>query len=443
MLSVSGIVITLLWMAIILWVIRKFSFYKLPGLGPWHPTLAFVLKLAAAIVMWVVYTRYYGHRDSNDAFRYYDDAMVIRGLWNENREYFFRYMFGFGLEDPALAVINDKLHCWTASYSYGLTHDGQTMIRLHVLIGFLSGGHYAVHTLIMCLFSFTGLVAIYRTFHRFLTVHPLVNFVTCFILPSVVFWSSGVLKEAPLLFVFGLFVWHFMRLTEKFGWWRLLFALLLFVSCFYLKEYVIIAFIPGLLFLAMYTWFPARYPVVMWMAVLFICFLTAANAGYFFSGGDFLYVLAKKQGAFISVAEMVDAGSLVWVPEVTDTWHYLLNYPHAMALAYLRPMPWEAHSTIMWVAALENLFYVAILVLVIVRFRKPEKSQVPFLLMILSFVLVLGGIIGSVVPILGAVVRYRIVALPFLVIVCAACIRPWSSRVFEAWRGVKKAPAAQ
>ncbi|MBL7941633.1 MAG: hypothetical protein JNM00_02650 [Flavobacteriales bacterium] len=430
-------------MAIIFWMIRKFNFYKLPGLGPWHPTLAFALKLAAAAMLWVVYTRYYGHRDSNDAFRYFDDAMVIRGLWNENREYFFRYMFGFGLEDPALAVINDKLHCWTASYSYGLTHDGQTMIRLNVLIGFLSGGHYAVHTLIMCLFSFTGLVALYRTFHRWLTVHPLVLFTACFVLPSVLFWSSGVLKEAPLLFVFGLFVWHFTMLIHRFEMWRLLLTLVLFAASFYLKEYVIIAFIPGLFFYVLMRWVPVRYPLLMWMVVLLACFLVASNAGYFFSGGDFLYVLAKKQGAFISVAEMVDAGSLVWVPPVTDAWHYVLNYPHALALAYLRPMPWEAHSAIMWAAALENLLYVAILVLVIVRFRKPDKSQVPFLLTILSFVIVLGGIIGAVVPILGAVVRYRIVALPFLVVVCASCIRPWSTTVFEAWRGVKKAPVEQ
>lgn len=444
MVTTAGVIVSLVWALVIAVLLRRVRFYHLPGLGPGYSWMAFAAKLLGAAALWYIYTGYYSHRDSNDAFRYFDDARVIHGLWKENREYFWRFMLGYGLDDPALAAINEKLHCWTASYSYGLTYDGQTMIRLNVLMSFVSGGYYAVHALLMCVMSFTGLVALYRTFFESLRCNPLVLFAACFLLPSVVFWSSSVLKEAPLLCALGLFLLGFTRLMRSFSALRLTGVLVLFVFLFYLKEYVIIAFLPGLLFFLLYHLRISRRPGLLWVVTMAGCFMVATQAGYFFSGGDLLHVLAGKQAAFIAVASLADAGSLVSVPPVTDVWHYLLHHPQALALTYLRPVFWEADSLVMLAAALENLCYALMLVAVVWRFRLPGLEYRAFLLMCLSFVLILGGIIGTVVPILGATVRYRIVALPFLVVLCAACVRPWPwlTKAFAAWRGAQRPTAA-
>jgi hypothetical protein len=139
-------------------------------------------------------------------------------------------------------------------------------------------------------------------------------------------------------------------------------------------------------------------------------------------GGDFLYVLHKKQVDFYNVGYQHNAGSMIDLPEVTTTSSFFAHYPEAFFTTYFRPHLFEAREWIYIFFSLENCAYLLLCVLAMVLYKRPEKNSETLLWMVFSYVLVLAAILGYCVPILGAMVRYRIAALPFLVMLCISVI---------------------
>ena len=71
--------------------------------------------------------------------------------------------------------------------------------------------HYHVHTVFWCFFAMIGLTAILKILIRFYPDRKNTLFLSVFLLPTVLFWGSGVLKEALLLMGLGLFLLGFFR----------------------------------------------------------------------------------------------------------------------------------------------------------------------------------------------------------------------------------------
>jgi hypothetical protein len=67
-------------------------------------------------------------------------------------------------------------------------------------------------------------------------------------------------------------------------------------------------------------------------------------------------------------------------------------------------------------SALENLLIVIILILTIIFYKKPDIKNFTWFWFCLSFVFILFILCGLTTPVLGALVRYRTPALPFLFI---------------------------
>lgn len=88
--------------------------------------------------------------------------------------------------------------------------------------------------------------------------------------------------------------------------------------------------------------------------------------------------------------------------------------PRALVKSLLRPFPWEAGSLIMLLPALENLLLpLLILILLFARRKSVSPALTGFCL---GYAILLLLVMGLTTPVLGALVRYRIAALPFLLI---------------------------
>ncbi len=378
---------------------------------------AFLLKIAFGVALWAIYTYHYTYRNTSDAFRYFDDAMVIRSLLWENPSHFFSFMFGYGLDNQEFQVYFDQMRGWTSSYSYGITNDNPTIIRINVLISLFSFGYYHVHTVFMSFMAFTGLTALYRAFVGCFKAKEKFLFIACFLLPSVLFWSSGVLKEAPLMMGMGLFILSISKFGEPNLPWNKWLFLFSSVFLFFIKEYVLLSLIPGMLFFFIARVIPEVKAVWIFLVVHLVCFVLALNAHHIYPAGDFLYILSKKQTDFYNVAEMQNSGSTIDLPPIDGVGDFILNYPRAFYLTWFRPDVMEVKSAFYALVAAENMVYILLLFLAAFFFKRIDKEKMKFFLFGLSFVLILSAIIGSTVPILGAVIRYRIPALPVFVII--------------------------
>lgn len=413
----------IIYSVILIAIIYRWRFFHLQSIPRYWLAGAFVLKIIAGLVLWYFYTHVFTNPAESDALRYFEDAMTIKRQWSLNRDVFWSFMLGTDTHVAGYSEIYDKLVGWTSGYRYGLTNDCSTIIRINVLLGFISGENYQVHSIVMSWLAFVGFAALYKSLIHFYTAYPKLLFAICFMMPSVVFWSSGLLKEGPLLLAFGMFCYSLSKLCfniRNYGMYILLAASAFLMV--YIKEYVLISMIPAMFFLLTIGITGKRFLIVKFIVVHALLFIAAENAHLFFTGGDFIYVLHKKQVDFYNVALLTDAGSVIDLAPVSDPLSFMLNYPAAFANTFFRPFLWEAKNFLYLGFSIENTVYLLITLLCLIYFKIPDKKQHIVLAAMISFVLVFSSIIGSCVPILGALVRYRIVALPVLMVVLVSCI---------------------
>jgi hypothetical protein len=423
------VLLTLAYAVLCSIIIWRSRFFRLHGIQSHWLIAVFALKIGAGLLLWAVYNYHYNFR--SDTFIYFEDAMTIRNLWTEDRQAFWSFFWGYGTENPAFDFVHERLKTWTRSYNYGLTYDGPTIVRINLIISLFSFGYYHVHTVMMCFISLIGLTAIYKTFQSYFVKKELLLFGACFLIPSVVFWSSGVLKEAPLVMAFGLLVYSIFQLLQNFKrpYLWIVFLTSAWIMVF-LKEYVLMSLLPALISLLVCKILMNRFVILTFLFVHAACFLIAINASAFFVGGNFLYVLQKKQTDFYNFTQLVNAQSGIERIDISDHAHFIMGYPQALANTYFRPHLLEMKSPFYVPIAIENLLFVFLLVVPFFYPQKLPKRSLVIFLFVLSFVLVIGGIIGFTVPILGTAIRYKIIALPFLAIACMLWIKPFS------WSGV-------
>ena len=115
------------------------------------------------------------------------------------------------------------------------------------------------------------------------------------------------------------------------------------------------------------------------------------------------------------------AGSLLNVGFLEpDLKSFLSELPQATFHVLFRPFIWEGKNPMFLLPALENLLFILMLLLII--FFKGKISHPAIFGLCISFSLLLLLVIGLTTPVLGALVRYRIAAQPFLFIALLMCI---------------------
>ena len=134
---------------------------------------------------------------------------------------------------------------------------------------------------------------------------------------------------------------------------------------------------------------------------------------------NFPNILSCKQHDFINmISKLPNTGSRINLPLIEPTISsFALNTPKALVNSFFRPHIFEVHSIMAIPSALENLFIVIVMILTIIFFKKADIKNFPWFWFCLSFVFILFILCGLTTPVLGALVRYRAPALPFLFII--------------------------
>jgi len=376
-------------------------------------------RLLMGIVLWYVYSVFYTDRSTSDIFRFYDDARVMYSVLHNDPAAFFSMLTGIGGDPEELDVYYRQMNNWYKQYNYFLYNDARTLIRFNALIMLFSFGSYHVHTVFMAAFSYLGGLYMVRAFSPFLREWKAWLFPVVLMVPSVAFWSSGVLKEGIFMGAFGVFLYALFRIAERraaWGTWLALTlaALLLLV----IKVYLFLCLIPGLLYLLSGKAFKNGRPFLRFLIVQVVCIAVLVCIPELFPQWDIFYILYKKRIDFINEAMIWSAGSLVDVPELQPAaWSFFRQIPFALVMALFRPFIWESGSPLMLLSAIENIFLALFFLLPVIAFRRPSRQEATVMLFCLSFVLYLYLLIGTTTPILGSLVRYKIPGIPVLLIV--------------------------
>ena len=290
------------------------------------------------------------------------------------------------------------------------------------------------------IFSLLGKMAMYRAFRANVdsTLRPMAAIATLFV-PSFVFWSSGLIKEAVAVFglglaLYGVHLW--IREGRAVRGWTFIAAGT--VPVLLIKPYVMFPF--ALAGGAWYYWArslrrgrvrirPAQLVVAGIVGIGGILLLAQQFPEY--SPDNFSMHASELQ----RIGRGIRGGGSNFAlgDEIPTTLGGQLAYaPLALFAALFRPVIFEARNLLMLANALETTLLTLLLArIVFTRDLSRVRRQImddPFLVFCMVFVLALGVAVGLASTNLGTLSRYRAPILPFLALMLFALQKPHSLR---------------
>jgi len=430
------------YVALAVHLIRRWKVFQVEDFRPWVMPCLFLIKIAAALGLVWIYTDFYPDRAYADIFRYYDDSAILHAALTKAPMDYFRMLTGIGSGAPELSVYYDQMRNWFNSDL--LFKDTRTIIRVCAFLRLFSMGTYFPLAIVLSFMAFTGLTGIFHAFRRQLPGRDTLLVLVVFLLPSVLLWTSGIIKEAFLYFAVGWTCYQIHRYVEEKRFslprlFQLTLALLILIT---IKAYVFFLLLPLWI-----VWFiSSKWQLnLTWVKVVLVFvtwYVFLVGITPFVTGFPLPLLLAGKQAEFYAVAATEGASSLIDVDRLDGTWISVFrNIPTALLRSLFFPLPNHAGNLLMWCSVLENAFYVLFVSWMIYRssFSKAERPS-PLLWSGLCFAIALFIFIGLVTPIIGALVRYKVPAMPFLLLFFCSLVPATGSRYD---RFIKSQPAPE
>jgi hypothetical protein len=293
----------LAYIAFFIFLISKLSFFDLPGLSKKGLVIIFLLKIGAGTALWAIYTYYYTDRTTADIFKYFDDSKVMYDAIFTAPLDCFKMMFSIGNDTPYFAQYYDQMNNWYNKLNSNLYNDSHTIIRLNAFMRLFSMGCYHVHTIFICFLTLTGLTGIYHFFVDALKDKTKILVVCIFLIPSVLLWGSGMIKEALIISLLGILLYSLKKLLHG---QRTIFSLIiLMLSVFLLfatKFYVLVALVPALVAFLWSRHSNIRITVLKYLTVLILFIVSGQAVRIFLPAYDPIEVIRIKQKDFLNIS---------------------------------------------------------------------------------------------------------------------------------------------
>jgi hypothetical protein len=408
------LVSTLILIVIIYFFTKKHG----EGIKPIWWTIAFGLKVLAGILLVYVYIGYYSNRESADIFKYYDDGRTIWETTRGNNKDFVKIIFGIYNQDEYELLKNKYLvntSHWDRADFVPFRYENRLIIRINAALMPLTGDNFGLHLLFFIFIAFIGQYFLFKSIAPF--VQKKLSFLIIFLFPSLLLWTSGILKETIIIFIIGLWLYGLKLLIDK---KYVLSAVLLLISTLIastVKVYIIIGLYLSILPLIIYKIIKKYKVWQVYLSVFIIYILSIPLLKYLF-GLDLLTLIVNKLELTTNLAISENAGSMINSLKLEPTlFSFIINAPLAIINTFFRPFINDIDSLIMIPSFIENLICILIMIIAII-FRKKEITQKEqnILLFFLSFTIIETLLIGYTTPILGATVRYRIFPMLFFLL---------------------------
>ena len=413
--------ISILYVALILIFIKKSRFFNFDNIKKLEIYLALLIQFSTGFILYIIYTKFYPVRYTSDIFKFYDDSLVLYNLFFENSADFFKILIGFNKDkDPILSNHLLEMNHWDSSYNNSFMNETRLLIKTNAILNLIGLKSYVFNMISFILIGFIGkLLIIKSVLKEFNLKNSKILFWSIFLLPSLLIWTSGILKEPLIIFSIGL-ITFFLSHKIKYGSLNLFLLILGSLIIFKVKFYVFICFLPALISFLISKKFIIKpyYTVFSFIAVIIISIGVLSK---FDSDINPIRVLSKKQHDFIRLADVFEAGSSFnLTPLEPNFYSFLKILPEGILNGFLRPYPNNINKPLQFYPLLENLIlYTCLFYFLYKLFKLKIKIKFGFknaLWNCLFFVTMLFVISGIGTPVLGALVRYKVPGLLFLII---------------------------
>ena len=299
-------------------------------------------------------------------------------------------------------------------YSYWNDLKGNSFIKILSIFNIFSFGNYYTNVIFYSFITMFGPIAIYRVMRDVYPGKKWQMLVSIFLIPSFLYWASGLHKEGVIFLGFSLVIFNFYfgLKKHKFSLANILFFVLGLLIVLVFRNFMIIILIPALI-----AWFFAFKFFKKPLTVFGICYIFFVifffTAKYITSSLDFPEVVVTKQKEFVSILGNSSVPMKKLEPNFTS---FVINMPQTLSLSILRPYPSDVRHILSLAAATETdlLLLLFLIFLFFPNKRNNENQSAIFVYfcLFLSFSVLIT--IGYSVNNIGAIVRYRSIILPLL-----------------------------
>jgi hypothetical protein len=402
-------------------VLRKYKEEKIKKLF----LQAFYFKMAITLLYTFVNSYYYRGGDSE---MYYHCTQLLSKAVSDDADNLFTIFTtkAINVKTPLMTYFQyaqSPYPVWEAM------HDpGNFMVpKLGLIPAVIFNNSYLSIATIFSFFALGGAIRLFKfLYHYFPQYWREIALATLFI-PSVGFWSAGLLKD-PICFgavgyiVYGIFN-IFIKRKKIFSSivWIAVCATLLF----YIKVYILLAIAPALVIwlfrevnkvvenktlrgiMAIMT-----FAIGAILAVVLLNYVTSDESMKKFRIDAILETSAQNREIYEDIGAKYE-GSYFNL----GTTNPVLIIPNGIIAALFRPFLWEANSITALLSAFESLFFLYLTIFYMFKkgvgsfFRNIFKS--PVLVLCFIFSLVFAAAVGSTALNFGSLSRYKIPCLPF------------------------------
>ena len=266
-----------------------------------------------------------------------------------------------------------------------------------------------------------GSIALYRALQQFFDKNlGRILIIPIFLLPSVLFWSSGLLKETLVLFFLSMLLFTSLKLFEM---KNILVNLLLSALCLHFlylsKPFIALSFLIS-------SYLMGTIHFNGYIRIVAILVATLAITWFFYAHNtficDIMASIISKRNEFVSLGLKMKAGSLVDERILSASCLTPITLiPAGLYNMFMQPFIWS-HGLFEKIFGAENLLVLLLTVFTLYNFRKPKRTQMQLAVFCFSFFTLNYILIGITVPIIGALIRYKIFGLLFYLVLLSCFI---------------------
>ncbi len=386
------------------WLITRIKFFTESGLSNRLLIILFLIRIIASLANDYINLYYY---PVSDSVSFHEQGIVEYNLLFSNVREYFTNIFHTNYTNYS-GFIESSDSFW---------NDLRTNIIAKILSIFdiFSRKNFFINGLIFNFCIFFGSLYFYKVFIKNFPFYRVAIIVCIFLLPSALYFTSGIHRDGFIFLALSTIIYHvyFMMINSAFPWRKILFVTISLCFILLLRNFVFITLLPALI-----GWIISdRYSRFAFVSFLAVYTVTAAL--FFYSGWispnfDLPQHVSTKQIEFIEIAKY-GASAININPLYPNFRSFLNNAPQAFNHSLMRPYLTEKFTLLYVPAALEIFVYECLFILFIF-FRKRNEHLTSFIYFCLFFSLSMFLMIGYTIPIIGAIVRYRSIYFPLLLI---------------------------
>lgn len=419
-----------LYMAIVYALAYAFRNKKYPEGHPYRQYFmpALNVKIFGSIAAGLIYFFYY---QNGDTIFYYQRTTAIYEAFGRG--------FNQGLE---LIFIDSSNVPWYLEPYYPLMRFWDTsaymVVRISGIISFFTFNSYVGIAVVFAYISFRASWAMFTVFAEMYPNMLRRMAIACLFIPSVFFWGSGLFKDTITMACVSWMTYATYKIFFK----ReailpnSILLLITFYITFVVKTYIVIAFLPSMLFWIFFTYRSRIKSQALQVMLTPLILILSAGLGY---------VGVKQLGASNenwSIDSISDRAKDMqwWHTRVHELYgdeggggssysigdgsftlsNIIISFPQAVVASLYRPFLWESRNPVMLLSSIEGLVFLFFTLQTIGRAGPGRVIGLtmghPVVFFCMFFSIFFAFAVGFTSFNFGALVRYKIPLMPFFVI---------------------------